>query len=158
MRGRRAPVGWLLAVFLVGTGCVPDRPERTREAVPGEAVTRAGRVPEVEPIEIRIFNVETADFARGRVTLHILVPGDAGDEQIRQMFIRTLQERAEEDSTLVAIRAIAYKAVPRGRNEAALVPVGWGEWLPPGGWVDLSADARKRIHRIYTYFGGPPEW
>lgn len=117
-----------------------------------------GTVPEVEPIDYRIFNEEPATFAPGRRTLHILVPAGASDEQMRQMMVKLLTERGEQDTTLLALRAIAYKPVARSAHEADLVPVFWGEWLPPEGWVGATAESRSRIHRVYTYSGVVPEW
>lgn len=153
----------VLALAAVLGACEPvDKVERPQseqsEAPPGQAPTAMGTVPETEPIAYQVFDEEPATFAPGRRLLHILVPADASAEQIRQMMVKLLMERGEQDTTLLALRAIAYKPVSRGAHEADLVPVVWGEWLPPEGWVGATAESRKRLHRVYTYSGVEPEW
>lgn len=171
-RLRGAWIAGVLAVLLAGAACVPDEPERSRDAgaaaaregegaaASAEGATSASDVPDVEEIPFQVFRTDDADFAPGRETLHALVPFDASQEQIRQTLVGELQERSRADTSLVALRAVAYKPrrVEGKENEATLVPVGWGEWLPPGGWVTEDPGARERTHRIYTYFGTPPEW
>ncbi|MBI4541055.1 MAG: hypothetical protein HY704_16255 [Gemmatimonadetes bacterium] len=154
----RSEVGVLLALAVVA-GCEPDRRDRAELGTIREgAAAGAGAVGEARPISYQIFNEEPATFAPGRLTLHILVPEDAGEEQVRQMLVNVLTQRGQADTTVVVARAIAYKPVSRSSREAELVPVGWGEWLPPDGWADASALSRTGIHRVYTYFGVQPVW
>lgn len=168
---RGAWIAGVVAALVAVAACVPDEPERSRDAEAAGAegqgaaasaggATSASDVPDVEEIPFQVFRTDEADFASGRETLHALVPFDASSEQIRQTLVRELQERSRADTSLVALRAVAYKPrrVEGKRDEATLVPVGWGEWLPPGGWVADDPGARERTHRIYTYFGTPPEW
>lgn len=149
----------LLVLAALAAACEPDRPQRARPepaSVGGGA--EAGEVPVVEPIAYQVFNEEPASFAPGRLTLHVLVPADATDEQIRQMLVKLLTQRGESDTTLLGLRAIAYRPVARSSREADLLPAAWAEWLPPEGWVDATPASRARIHRVYTYFGAEPEW
>ena len=83
----------------------------------------------------------------------------ATEEQIRLALTDVLNRTAEEDTTVLALRAVAYvlPAAPQSA-EVELTPMGWGEWLPPQGWDGATPASRRQIHRVYTYFGAPPPW
>ncbi|HUH12878.1 MAG TPA: hypothetical protein VMK65_07195 [Longimicrobiales bacterium] len=150
---RRAGAG--LLALAAALGCGDAEPRAADEG----ARVEAGEAPLVDSVATRVFLREPAESGPpGRVTLHLIVPGDAKREQIRQALVRTLEQEAAADSALVAARAIAYVvAPPRSGAEAEVVPLAWGEWLPPGGWSG-SAAGRGDVHRVTTYFGAPPEW
>lgn len=112
-----------------------------------------------ESVAVEVFLREPApEIGPGRRMLHVLVPAGASEEQVRRAMVRTLEEEAERDTALVAIRAIGYRTRPAGPNQANLFPVIWAEWLPPSGWYDATAASRDEFHRTYTYSGVPPEW
>lgn len=168
---RRIVAGVIGAMIVAAAACADDdggaadSPSEERAAaaaadgVEADTPVRAGEIPEVEPIAVEVFRREAApDVGPGRRWLHVMLPPQAEREQVRQALVRTLEEEAERDSTLVAIRLIAYSPRPSGPQRARLEQTAWAEWLPPGGWHDATADSRDRIHRSYTYLGGPPEW
>lgn len=150
---RRAAAGLLAVAVALGCGDRADDEEGQAERV------EAGEAPVADSVATRVFLREPAEDAPpGRVTLHLIVPGGATREQIQQALVRSLEAEAVRDSAVVAARAIAYTvAPPRADAEAAMVPRGWGEWLPPGGWSDPGA-RRDEPHRVTTYSGAPPQW
>lgn len=151
---RRAAAALVLVVL--APACADQEASSDSEA---QAPALVGETPAPDPVETRVFMREPVPQAgEGRVVLHVLVPGDATREQIRQALIRTMEDAAAADTALVAARAVAYVVSPPrvGQAEADLVPIGWGEWLPPGGWVGPAS--RGEVHRFYTYQGVAPEW
>ncbi len=94
----------------------------------------------------------------GRMVLHVLVGAGATEEQIRQALTDVLTREAEEDTTLVALRAIAYVLPAAHAGEVELAPMAWGEWLPPQGWEGATPESRREFHRVYTYLGVAPQW
>lgn len=156
MRGpRRAAVQGLLILVLPISACGDRQADGSGE----EPRVRAGEAPAPDVVETRVFMREPdPEAGAGRLVLHFIVPGDASPEQIRQALVRTMEDAAEADSTVVALRAVAYTVAPPtpGRAEADLVPLAWGEWLPPGGWTGPAT--RTEVHRFHTYQGVQPEW
>lgn len=117
----------------------------------------AGDVPEVEPIDIEVFSREDIDEpSPGRLVLHILVPGEAGTEQVRQTIVRHLTEEGEKDKSLLAIRAVVY-VIPRD-GSGNLVPVAWAEWAPLQGWDAVRRRSEDDFYRTKMFFGVDPEW
>lgn len=145
--------GVLAVVAALACGDAVPEAEEARPPV------ETGEAPAPDIVPTRVFLREPAEGGPpGRLTLHLIVPGDAKREQIRQALVHVLEEAGAADSALVAARAIAYAvAAPQGGAEAEVVPLAWGEWLPPGGWDDPAAE-RGDLHRVTTYFGAPPEW
>ncbi|HEY8470069.1 MAG TPA: hypothetical protein VIL18_10530 [Longimicrobiales bacterium] len=149
---------WLVVAAVVACGEDRGAPPVAEEAsAPVEPVgvdTAA-----VEPVETEIFMREEApEVGPGRAILHVLVPAGATQEQIRQALMSVLLRTAEEDTTLVALRAVVYVLPPVWTGEATLSPTAWGEWLPLEGWERATPGSRHEFHRIYTYFGASPPW
>lgn len=145
----------LLLSILLWSAC-GDESVPQREV---EGTVEAGEAPAPDPIETRVFMREPDNEAGpGRLVVHFLVPGDATHEQLRQALVRNMEEAAQTDTSLIAVRAVAYAvAEPQpGGTEADLVPLGWGEWVPPGGWSGQGS--RDQLHRFHTYSGVAPEW
>ena len=113
----------------------------------------------VESVRAEIFlRKEGPEIGAGRAILHVLVPAGATQAQIQRALTDVLLRTAEEDTTLVALRAVVYVLPPVQRGEVTLEPAAWGEWLPLEGWERATPESRSAFHRIYTYFGAPPPW
>jgi hypothetical protein len=154
----RRPARWLLVAALLGCGDDRAAPPGTEDALapaaPGGAEAAA-----VEPVQAEVFMREAGpEVGPGRAILHALVPAGATEEQVRQALTSVLLRAAEEDTTLVALRAVAYVLPSVRTGEATLSPAAWGEWLPLEGWERAAPESRHAFHRIYTYFGAPPAW
>jgi len=148
----------LLAAALVG--CAEEAPPPPAESEGPAPRVSWSDAPVGEAVEAQVFRrTVVTEAGPGRVLLHVLVGAGATEEQIRQALTDVLNRTAEEDTTVLALRAVAYvlPAAPQS-SEVELAPMGWGEWLPPGGWDGATPASRRQIHRIYTYFGAPPPW
>jgi hypothetical protein len=157
MRLSIAPMMLWLAAVLAGCG---DAGEGAADMLDDQPpiLDEIDDMADVEEITGEIFMREPAAGSPGRLTIHILVAPEASSEQIRQLMVRALTEEGRDDPDLVALRAVVYKARQTSEYEADLVEAGWGEWLPPEGWDGAGPASRGRFHRVYTYFGSPPQW
>jgi len=146
----------LLAVALAGCAEEAPPPVASAEPVPGVSW---GYAPELEPVEAQVFGrTAVTEAGPGRVMLHVLVQAGATEDQIRRALIDILTRAAEEDTTVVALRAVVYVMPKEHSGEVELAPMAWGEWLPPQGWEGATPESRREFHRIYTYFGVAPPW
>ncbi len=109
----------------------------------------------VATLEYRVFERVTQSEEPHKTLYRLLVlqPGP------RQALIKTMRTAldsiAGSDTTLVAVRAILYTFRPTGPAEGDVVPVVWGERVPPEGWAAAGAGSRQRVQRTYVYYGVP---
>ncbi len=146
--------------LLLAWACSPDVPPDAREdpafAPPARSFFGDD---EAEPTSLLLFDEVPDPALERRLTLHFLAREPAGRAEFSRALRTLLPERAERDSTLVAVRAIVYRAaVRREDNEGDLIPVAWGEWIPLQGWRGDVGEGRGSGHRVYFYHGAPPEW
>ncbi len=161
--GRSVAARAMLLLLLASGACSPDRPPDTGEDSPPNSPRFAPPpsfgADDAESAPLLLFDEVPDPVLERRLTLHLLVQEPAGRTQLSRALRALLPERAASDSTLVAIRAIAYQAMGReGESEGRLVPVAWGEWLPVEGWHGEVGETRGTGHRVYFYHGAPPEW
>ena len=154
----------LLALLVLTTlaACQPDEPRRTprgTKAGSGEAAGQGG-VSSAQPVRYQIFQREAAEDAPPRTTLHMLVDAQASRDELRVTFQKIVDDYTAEHDSVVAVRLVGYVARSgvAGDRRADLVPLAWGEWLPPSGWYEASRDDRDEVHRLYFYHGSPPPW
>jgi len=169
-RKRFGGAALLLLLGLAVPGCAPDGggwggargepPPDERGAVergllpPGVVV---GGAAAGEPLEMMLFDEVWEPAAPPRVTLHVLVAALEDRDRLRQTVMDLLEARSREEPELAAIRVVGYMGEPGSGREVGLIPVVWGEWLPPDGWRRVEARAADGLYRIYIYHG-PPEW
>jgi predicted small lipoprotein YifL len=163
MRWQAGAGGALLVLALVaalaacgerGPGAAPPVEQEDGET----EVWHADDTPEATPAELQVFQREAVPDGDGRLMVHALIPDGATQEEVRVGMHQLLRAEAEADPTLVAVRLIAYGARARSEAEAELVPVAWGELVPPGGWDEARPGAAVPFQRIFTYFGAGPDW
>jgi len=153
---RRYVIGLLAAAL---AGCAEEAPPPTVASAEPVSGVSWGEAPEVEPVEAQVFGrTPVTEAGPGRVLLHVLVQAGATEEQIRRTLMDVLTRAAEEDTTVVALRAIVYVLPKEHSGDVELAPTAWGEWLPPQGWEGATPESRREFHRIYTYFGVAPPW
>lgn len=166
--------GWMLLILAAAWGCSGDagveeaRPESDAETpaeTPSAGLTErrdaeaaSGELPDLEDVVWQVFDETPEPEGPARTTLHIIVPRDASRHQLRKALGDALQQAAQDDTTLVAIRAIGYRPEQTGPADATMVAFVWAEWLPPDGWYRSTATSRGTIHRMYFYHNLPPEW
>jgi hypothetical protein len=166
--------GWcVLLILAAASGCAQDAGvgESPGDAPSGAEVATesstesgsgadpvAGEVPEVGEVIWQIFDETREPEGPLRTTLHVLVPRDGSRDELRKALTEALELAAQKDTTLVAARAIGYRAEQTGPADARMVPFVWAEWLPSDGWYRSTEASRRTIHRTYFYHNLAPEW
>jgi hypothetical protein len=118
---------------------------------------RAGAVyvDTVASIDYQLFEAEPDDEEGKRVTYRLMALESGTQESMTKTVRLALDSLQRADTSLVAVRAVLYVFRPTARMEGKLIPVVWGEWIPPGGWDAAVASERNRIHRSYVYAVNP---
>ena len=103
-----------------------------------------------------VFNRRSEQVAPGitRVTVSAIVPIEPGQDTARAMMERLLQAERQRDSSVAAIRILAYlpPAAGHGAQQAPLVPLAFLDWTPAAGWDRLSAETARQPYRVVTTF------
>lgn len=109
----------------------------------------------VAPIDYQLFEAERDDEEPKKVTYRLLTFEPGSRESMTKTVRLALDSLQRADTSLVAVRAVLYIFRPTDRMEGKLVPVVWGEWIPPDGWDAAVAGERRRVHRSYVYSVNP---
>ncbi len=119
------------------------------------AATRVEYSDNVAPLEYQIFERVVQGESPPKTLHRLLVLVPESQERLIKTVRVALDSIAAADTTVVAARAILYVFNQTGPREGDVIPVVWGEWLPPEGWAEAGPDSRRRLHRTYVYFGVP---
>jgi len=109
----------------------------------------------VSPIDYQLFEAKLGDEEPWKATYRMMALESGTRESMSRTVRLALDSLQRTDTTLVAVRAVLYIFRPTARMEGKLIPVMWGEWVPPGGWDAAVAGERGRIHRSYVYAMNP---
>ncbi|MGD8868132.1 MAG: hypothetical protein PVI01_10890 [Gemmatimonadales bacterium] len=122
-----------------------------------DAGARAVYLDTVSPLPYQVFEVEPNADESKKVTYRLmsLLPGP--QESMIKTVRLALDSLQRADTTLVAVRAVLYAFHQTSQRQGKLIPVIWGEWIPPDGWDEAARSGRNRIHRSYVYAVNP-EW
>ncbi len=160
---------WALTTSCVGSDSADTRSQTGKtppEAASAEmkaaeaAVERGAATPDeysedVAALEYQVFE-QVVVSASPRKTLHrLLVFFPESRAGLLKTIRVALDSIAAADTTAVAARAILYAFRPTRPGEGDVIPVVWGEWVPPEGWAEAGPDSRRRLHRTFVYFGNP---
>ena len=128
--------------------------DASRKRTSENAGVSAAYLDTVSPLPYQVFEVvPTADESK-KVTYRLMSLRPGPEESMIKTVRLALDSLQRADTTLAAVRAVLYAFRPTSRMEGKLIPVVWGEWIPPEGW-DEAAPGRKRIHRSYVYSVNP---
>ena len=97
-----------------------------------------------------MFEVAPDEEEPKKVTYRLMALEVGRLESMTKTVRLALDSLQRADTSLVAVRAVLYIFRPTARMEGKLVPVVWGEWIPPDGWDAAAAGERRRIHRSYV--------
>ncbi len=111
----------------------------------------------VSPAAYRVFETEVDSESPRKVTVRLLVLGQAPRAALYKTLRAALDSLARSDSAIVAARAILYTPRMTAPREMDLIPAAWGLWVPPEGWDSATVESRDRIHRTFVY-GSNPRW
>lgn len=158
----RSRVRWIalaaaLAACRVEGGSPPgqERGETERSSVPAPNFSFEATPDSVPPAEHQVFDRKREVLAPGvvRLTLGALVRADQGRIAAREAMQAIADEARRQDSTLVAIRVLAYlPPSPGGPQGSPLQPLGYLDWVPPAGWDALAAASAHEFHRYNAVF------
>jgi hypothetical protein len=130
--------------------------ERSTAAAPrNEREAGAVYADTVTPAQYQLFKVDTESEEPKKVVYRMMVLERARAAALSKSVRLALDSLSRSDTSLVAARAIMYVFVPKDRSGGRLVPVVWGEWVPPEGWDKGTTRARERVHRSYIYSVDP---
>jgi hypothetical protein len=108
----------------------------------------------VAPLDYQVFEI-VPDEDEPKLTYRLMALQSGTPEAMTKTVRLALDSLQRADTTLVAVRAILYTFHPTTRREGKLLPVVWGEWIPPDGWEAAGTSERRRIHRSYVYAVNP---
>lgn len=177
MREIRDPdsVGWtgrpiLVAVLAAGLcACVGSETGGTasagrssdqsasRQQAPAEARAKSVDLDTVATLGYQVFEIVPDEDEPKRATYRLMSLRPGSPESMMKTVRLALDSLQRADTTLAAVRAVLYAFQPTAPMEGKLVPVVWGEWVPPEGWDDAGPSGRRRIHRSYVYAVNP-QW
>ena len=118
--------------------------------------TTAEAAEERAPIGHRVFNRKSEQVAQGivRVTVSTIVRIDVGQDSARKTIENLLEQERRRDSSVAAIRVLAYlpPAQGHGAQQSALVPLAFLDWVPAAGWDHLTPETVRQPYRATTTF------
>lgn len=158
----RSRVSWIalaavLAACRVESGSPPgqERGEPERTLTPAPSFSFEAWPDTAPPAEHQVFDRKREVVALGvvRFTLAAIVRADQGRVAARDAMRAIADEARRQDTTLVAIRVLAYlPPAPGGPHGSSLRPLGYLEWVPPSGWDALTAASASEFHRYNVVF------
>lgn len=157
----RSRVEWL-AVVAVLAACRVEGGSPPGQQAAGEPVDPHGggfsfeaRPDSAPPAEHQVFDRKREQVGPGvvRLTLGALVRVDGGRVAARTAMQAIADEARRQDSTVAAIRVLAYiPPTPGGPRGASLQPLGYLDWVPPAGWDALTPGSARGFHRYNVVF------
>jgi hypothetical protein len=132
-------------------GQAAERPEQPQAHNFGSEARRDS----APPSEHQLFDRKAEQVEPGvaRLTLSALVRADQGHDAARAAMEAMANEARRQDSTLAAIRVLAYlppsPGAPRG---ATLQMLGYLDWVPAAGWDALTPTSAREFHRYNVVF------
>ena len=148
-------VAAVLAACRVEGGSPPGQPARETEQPHAGGFSFQARPDSTPPAEHQVFDRKREEVAPGvvRLTLGALVRVDGGRVAARTAMQAIADEARRQDSTLAAIRVLAYLPPARGGQPGStLQPLGYLDWVPPAGWDALTPGSARGFHRYNVVF------
>lgn len=128
---------------------------RARRQRPAQDTTAAAGE-ERAPIGHRVFNRKSEQVVPGivRVTVSTVVRLDLGQDSARRTIESLLEQERRRDSSVAAIRVLAYLPPSEGHGvqQAPLVPLAFLDWVPAAGWDHLTPETVRQPYRATTTF------
>jgi hypothetical protein len=151
-------LGSVLAVLALA-GCAvehgnpPERRASAAGAPPHAAPRDSLRGPMHQVFDRRL---ETVAPGIARLTLRVVVRMQDGREAARAAMEAISTEARRQDSTLAAVRVLAYEMPSHGHGDSAggmgFIPLAYLDWVPPGGWDSLTARSARSAHHTDVAF------
>lgn len=149
---------WVIAALALAAGaCRVERgtpPQgRTANVQPGGTSAGFQSWPDTAPPSGRQIFDRERQSAQGaaRLLVHAIIQVDQGRAAARSALQQLADSLRQRDTTLAAVRVIGYfppSAPDTSGGGAALLPMGYLEWVPIQGWDSVSTATAKGMHRV----------
>lgn len=127
----------------------------SRPPAPAETAVKAVYLDTVPPLRYQVFEIVPEEAEPQKVTYRLMMLRPGTQKSMTKTVRLALDSLQRADTTLAAVRVVLYAFQRTARMEGKLIPVIWGEWVPPDGWDDARPSERRRIHRSYVYAVNP---
>ena len=148
----RSSLAVAAAVVAVLAGCRVEGGRRAERGAPRNSPgSRLGPA-----TGARVLDRRREEVAPGvaRLTLSAIVRADAGRDSARRIMEALLGQELAGDTTLAAIRVLAYVPPSSGHGAGTepLVPLAFLDWVPAAGWDGITAETAVLPHTATTTF------
>jgi hypothetical protein len=157
----RSDIGMAVVTLLLG-GCVVERGNQPAErpaSVDTASPHRAAPDTTSGPMH-QVFDRRRETLAPGvvRLTLRMLVSGEAGRDAQQASMEAVAEAARRADASLAAVRVLAFLPPPPGHgrrprgSDIEMVPLAYLDWVPAGGWDSLTARSAGLPHHLDVLF------
>ena len=102
-----------------------------------------------------VFDRRQEAVAEGVTRLIVSVVLRGAERDSARAAMEAVADDARRDTTVAAVRVLGYLPPERGhgdRGGPGLVPFAYLEWIPAGGWGDVSASTVRTAHHTEVVF------
>jgi hypothetical protein len=102
-----------------------------------------------------VFSRRPDTVASGVTRLVVSVVLQGAERTPARAAMEAVADDARRDTTVAAVRVLAYLPPVPGhgdRGGPGLVPFAYLEWIPAGGWDDVSASTARSAHHTEVVF------
>jgi len=142
----------LLVAALAGCALEHGNPPPTRTGA--GASPHASRDSASSPLH-GIFDRRPDTVASGVTRLVVSVVLRGAERTASRAAMEAVADDARRDTTVAAVRVLGYLPPTPGhgdRGGPGLVPFAYLEWIPAGGWDDVSASTARSAHHTEVVF------
>lgn len=148
-------MSWVVALAVLA-GCRVEGAGRAAAAARSGPEGDSAATATARPSGHGVFSRQREVVAPGvvRLTLSAVVSLRDGQDSAQRVIERLVTEEQLRDSTVAAIRLLAYlpPTTGHGQRQSPLVPLAFADWAPAAGWTGLTAATAREPHRLTTTF------
>lgn len=142
----------LAALVLAGCALEHGNPPPARTGT--GASPHASRDSAASPLHA-VFNRRSDTVSSGVTRLVVSVVLRGAERKQARAVMEAVADDARSDSTVAAVRVLGYLPPVPGhgdRGGPGLVPFAYLEWIPAGGWDDVTASTARSAHHTEVVF------
>jgi len=139
---------------LVLAGCALEHGNSTPERSGAARSPHASRDSAGGPLHA-VFDRRQDTVASGVTRLILSVVLRGAERDVARSAMEAVADDARRDSTVAAVRVLGYLLPAPGhgdRGGPGVVPFVYLEWIPAGGWDDVSASTARAAHHTEVVF------
>lgn len=150
----RSSIPVALAVLAL-VGCAVEHGNTPPPRSAGEARSLHGSVDSAGGPLHAVFDRRQEAVAEGVTRLIVSVVLHGAERDSARWAMEAVADDARRDTTVAAVRVLGYLPPEPGhgdRGGPGLVPFAYLEWIPAGGWDDISASTARGAHHTEVVF------